>query len=153
MDLELVFDGATLRGDLAREGRGLRLDGGLRTAVVLSLFTDARARADDTPPGGPADRRGWWGDLLLGPGDRIGSRLWLLDREKILPSTLARARRYAEEALAWLVEDGIARRVTVAAEVARGDALALTVRIERPDGSTLDYRFDRLWREEEDRAL
>ena len=45
------------------------------SAIVLSLFCDARALAEDRQP----DPRGWWGDALAGqPFDRWGSRLWLL---------------------------------------------------------------------------
>ena len=38
-------------------------------------------------------------------GDRIGSRLYLLKREKNLPKVRERARDYALEALAWLKDD------------------------------------------------
>ena len=71
-------------------------------------------------------------------GDRIGSRLWLLSREKQLAGVLDRARHYAEEALAWLVEDGVATAVSVTASSPRSGWLALEVTITLPDSS--EYR-------------
>lgn len=141
MDLLLAFDGQ--RYDLVLDGSDLAVDQGLYTAVALSLFTDARAGADDVLPGEESDRRGWWADGFADiAGDRIGSRLWLLGREKHLPGVAATARRYAEEALAWLVADGIARAVAVQAELAPGGRLDLAVTIERPSGAApLTYRY------------
>ena len=106
------FDWAIQRGDLAP-------DDGLETAVILSLFTDRRARPDDPLPDG-SDRRGWWADAYPRASaragqDPIGSRLWLLEREKDTREVVNRARDYAEEALQWLVDDGIAERIEVMA--------------------------------------
>lgn len=118
--------------DLARTALGaLAEDDGLRTAVLLSLFLDRRAGAQDPlPDAGTPDRRGWVGDALAAvPGDRIGSRLWLLRREKQLPGVPPRAEIYAREALAWLLEDGIATAVDVAAAWQGRGVLALAVRI------------------------
>lgn len=67
-------------------------------------------------------------------GDRIGSRLWLLKREKQLPETLRRAEDYAREALAWLVTDGLAASVTVAAEWAAMGLLAMRINIDTVTG-------------------
>lgn len=127
--------------DLVISGRDLATDDGLESAVVISLFTDRRAESDDSLPAGETDLRGWWGDDFMGKGRRIGSKLWLLSREKRLPAVLARAKEYAEEALAWLVEDGLAKSVDVQAEAVRGDTLALLVTIILPDGTARQYRY------------
>jgi len=120
----------------------LAQDDGLVTSIVLSLFSDRRARADDIIPGGDSDRRGWWGDLVPPvEGDEFGSRLWLLSREKTTPQTLNRAREYAQEALAWLVADGHAKAVTVEAEETRRGVLGLLVVVTLTDGSQLDQRY------------
>lgn len=120
-------------------------DDGLDTAVILSLFTDARARDSDALPS-PSDVRGWWGDAYLAnPGDRFGSRLWLLGRRKQLPSVLVEARSYAEEALAWMVRDGVASRVEVVAFIPRDEMLGLSIAIARPDGRITRYQFEALW--------
>ena len=114
-------------------------------AVIISLFTWRRAKADDDLPGD--QRMGWWGDNFASvPGDQIGSRLWLLARAKLLPDTLARAKEYAEEALAWLGQDGVAARVEVQAERAGLQTLALACRIYKSDDKApLDIRFTDVW--------
>lgn len=112
-------------------------------AVIISLFTWRRANADDAVEG---SRMGWHGDTTATvPGDRIGSRLWLLAREKILPATINRAREYAQEALQWLIDDGVARRVAVETERRGIDGIALQVTIYRADGGAARLRFDNVW--------
>jgi phage gp46-like protein len=144
MDIAVAY--RTFSGDLDIAGGDLVSDGSLTTAVVLSLFLDARAKDDDEIPDGSSDRRGWWADAYAGQlPDSFGSRLWLLHREKQLASVLARAKEYAEEALAWLVKDGVAQSVQVTADIPRQGVLGLLVVIERPDGSRLEYLFNNLW--------
>ncbi|MEJ1402584.1 MAG: phage GP46 family protein [Candidatus Sedimenticola sp. (ex Thyasira tokunagai)] len=131
--------------DLALNGADLAVDDSLQTAVILSLFTDRRAEADDIIPDGTDNRRGWWADTLADiEGDRIGSRLWLLSREKDLSEVLARAKEYAEEALQWLIDDGVASAVAVQATSTARGVLALQIRIARPQGDS-EYRFNTLW--------
>jgi phage gp46-like protein len=113
-------------------------------AVVISLFTWRRARADDPHEG---EKRGWWGDGLDElPTDQIGSRLWLLARAKVTQQTVIRAREYAEEALQWLLEDRVATRITFTAERMGLDGLGMTCLIERDRQSPLQLRFDNSWR-------
>lgn len=140
-DLSFAWAPDLFAADLLLDGPVLATESGLRTAVIISLFTDRRARPDDVLPAGD-DRRGWWGDRHPAvDGDQIGSRLWLLNREKRTPAVLARAREYAAEALAWLVTDGVAAAVRVEAE-AQGDRLAISAVIDR-GGQSL--RFDFVW--------
>lgn len=145
-DIRTVFFGFDQGADYALASLGLVADDGLETAVILSLFSDRRAEPDDTIPDGSGDRRGWWADAWpASEGDRIGSRLWLLHREKQLPSVLARAEEYAREALAWLVEDGVAEAVEVVASNPRAGILAIDVAIARPVAPVARYRFDAFW--------
>ena len=125
MDIRTAYDAGTLALDFALDGADLATDEGLETAAAISLFTDRRAGRDDALPGGDDDRRGWWGDAFAGvEGDLIGSKLWLLGREKNLPEALNRARDYGAESLAWMVEDGIAERVEVIAAAPNGSAIS-----------------------------
>lgn len=132
--------------DFALDGPDLASDDGLETAVIISLFTDRRAADDDVLPDPTGDRRGWCMDAWpVVVGYLIGSRLWELHREKQLQSVVNRAREYAQEALAWFVEDGIAKRVAVEAEIVRQGVLGLGVVIERTDQPVAQYRFDYFW--------
>lgn len=145
MDIALVPNqaGETLVFDLALSGFDLAADSGLRTAVLLSLLCDRRAEDDDEIPDGTSDRRGWWADAFAErQGDRFGSRLWLLRRSKQIPETARLAREYAEQALVWMVEDGVATSVAVSAEIVRRGVLGLRVAIMRPDGRRFEDLFN-----------
>ncbi|SPD73837.1 GP46 family protein [uncultured Desulfobacterium sp.] len=149
-DIKLVYrniEGATDLGiiDISPDGAGLEVDDGLETAVIISLFSDRRANDDDELPSGD-DRRGWWADTYADvDGDKIGSRLWLLGREKQLPGVVGKAKEYAEEALKWLVDDGIAEKVSVAAEIVQKGMLGLSAEIKRPGVAPVKYRFNYVW--------
>ena len=134
-------------GDLVLVGLDLERDDGLETAVIISLFTDRRASPEQIPVELPQDdQRGYWGDVRPAvEGDETGSLLWLLAREKQLPSTLARAQQYAAEALRWMIDDVIATRVDVVAEFVAQGWMTLTVDIYRPDGSPVRYRYNYEW--------
>lgn len=125
-DILLAF--GALGTDLQLAGGDLLPDDGLLTAVIISLFTNRLADTGDELPAGEADRQGWWADATLPGGkDRIGSKLWLLRREKQLPSVVARAREYALEALAWIVAEGRASTLEVQADVPAPGVLRLQV--------------------------
>jgi phage gp46-like protein len=110
--------------DLLLGSNGLALEDTLRSAIIISLLTDRRALPDDRLPEDiipgqpiPPDRRGWAGDALSSlPDDRIGSRLWLLSREKQTEETRLRAIEYIREAVSWLITDGYASSVSIIAE-------------------------------------
>ena len=65
---------------------------------------------------------------------RAYSRLWLLWREKDLDSVVARARQYAEEALAWLTREGHVSSLTVSVERVQPGHLGISVAVQ-PSGS------------------
>lgn len=150
MDIALQVDAGgdgLPRLDWTMSGGDLAADRGLRSRVATSLFTDALAATDDAIPDGTDDRRGWWGDLPVGEDDAapIGSRLWLLSREKVTETTRLRAEAYAADALAWMLDRGIAQRVDVAASWGgdRGDQLRIAVTLSpAPAG---DPRFVFAW--------
>lgn len=136
MTLWLRYSNTLQEADLRRDGGNFLSDEGLETAVVISLFTDRQAESTDEIPDGTDDRRGWWGDAFADEeGDRIGSRLWLLRDAKGTQQALNDAKLYAEEALRWMLDDGVAKSVTVTTFVLPGDGdirLAINVEIERP---------------------
>lgn len=144
-DLSMFYLDSTNGFDLAVSKGDLSSDDGLRTAVILSLFTDRRV-TDDELPDGETKRRGWWADQVAEvDGDQIGSKLWLLQREKQTVEVLERAREYAEEALAWLIEDGVALSVSVATSYPARGILSIEVEITRPNKETASLSFDYAW--------
>jgi phage gp46-like protein len=146
MDIALYRPGAATANILVEAGE-LLADEGLLTAVLASLFCDARARTGDEPPDGTSDQRGWWGDQFDEPGDRMGSRLWLLDRSLRTPYTLKRIEDYAREALSWMVADGLATKVQASAAFEGDEGYRLNVVMWAPARGTepTGWRFFRNW--------
>ena len=139
-DLSLTWSNDAGRADLSLDGADLATDDGLATAVLVSLFTDARVDADELPEG-YTSRRGWWGDTLADDGDQIGSKLWLLHRRKQEPGLPAEAAGYAREALQWALDDGVAIEVEASAEWTGPGELALRVGVMKPDGTLREFQF------------
>lgn len=143
-DLALSWDGR--EADLVIEDGDFVLDDSLQTSVIISLFSDRRARRDDALPDSSSDRRGWCGDAWPEvPADQIGSRLWLLGREKEIVETMRRAREYGKECVSWILEDGIAAKIEVTASVPTRGVLRLLVTISKRDGTNENYQYDALW--------
>ena len=111
-------------------------DEGLRTAVILSLFIERTARTDDQIPDGSTDRRGFWAD------PDMGSRRWLISREKLTQNTANRLREYDREALQWLIDDGIATSVEVTTTLAPPARIDELIIITRADGSRYEETFN-----------
>lgn len=147
-----VWDPAAGVGDWAMAGPSLQAGDDLASAVLISLFTDRLAGADDVLPeaaaGGPGDPRGWWGDPIQGEGGDsvpIGSKLWLLSRAKQTQATLEQARDAIGEALQWLIDDGVVGEVEVTTEWTRPRVLGARVALIRDGGRVFADRFDWAW--------
>ena len=125
--LQITESGA----DLVIENGDLAIDNGLRTPVLVSLFSDARVEDPADLPDGETNPRGWWGDAFL--RTPMGSLLWTLSREKITAEVQSQARVAAEDALAWLILDDLVEDVTV--NVTRLDYDGLLLRIELTRGA------------------
>jgi len=152
MDVALILKNAEpLIFDLNMKNQDLEQDGGLRTAVIISLFTNKRVTEEELPPG-EVSKEGWWGDLFPDiDNDKIGSKLWLLSREKATTETLNKAREFAKDSLLWLTEDGIAETVSVDAEWVSTGVLGLSVYGTRPQNKST-FKFDFVWNFESSRG-
>jgi phage gp46-like protein len=127
-------------GDLAK-------DDGLQTAVTISLFTDQRVSEDELPPE-EKSKRGWWADSFpVTDQDKIGSKLWLLERVKRTAETLRKFEDYSREALNWLIEDGVAETIEVSASYDEDNQLVAAITIKKPKGRTSRYQL--LWDKQE----
>ncbi|WP_145521168.1 phage GP46 family protein [Yersinia mollaretii] len=142
-DIKTIWDVDHSLGDW-RTGHGGLLDGDdLHTAILLSLFTDGLAWVDDAIDGD--DRRGWWGDT--GSTSPIGSRLWLLRRQKLTSQVAIKAEDYAAQALAWLTEDGVVAAISTRAERVYPNTLRLVITYQQPGKTQSSVKFSWVWEE------
>lgn len=144
-DILLQWNPALAQGDwnTAQGGIAVSQTGSddLKTAVLVSLFTDRRAGPDYKPPDSDTDPRGWWADTYT--GTPIGSLLWTLRRAKKAANVdvLAQARTFCVQALQWLLDDGIAAAVDVTTFWFVPGAMGITVSITKPSGEAFGYAW------------
>ena len=86
----------------------------LRTAVAISLFTHARAN-DEQLEIYAMEQQGFWGDPFTEGGESLGPLLWLLHRQKLLPSVINQAQNFANDSLLWLLDEPDVSDITVTA--------------------------------------
>jgi phage gp46-like protein len=130
-------------------------DGELADAVTVALGTDRLADpSDELPDPNDDDRRGWWGDLdaqYLFNGWPIGSRFWLLAREKITDAaaargaTIGRVEAYGREAMQGFIDNRIASRMQVSAVRSDLDEIDLSITLYRGPTQVVDLRYAALW--------
>ena len=102
------------------------------------------------------DRRGWWGDHQaedLWDGWPIGTRIWLLRRDKITGpgarqgATVARAETYVREALQPFVERRFCSRIAVRAERTGRERIEVVATVFRGPQLAIELRYQALWDE------
>lgn len=144
-DISTTWITSTGTGDWAISAGALASGDDLASSVLISLFTDRHANSDDVIPDGSDDRRGWWGDQ-----DQevpIGSRLWLLDRSRLTPDVANAARVHINEALKWLIDDGVAAAITVTARISGQSQLDTIITITRNDGAKVPLKYSWVWQQ------
>lgn len=144
MMMKMIFDHDAQMGDLSWGGKGLELDEGLYTMVLVSLLTDARSQDGDRLPL-PTDyyKRGCWSDALARISRmRRGSRIWTLMAAKADSSAIKDAEFYANECLAWMVELGIVERVACEAWFFKSRLMLKTALYEPGNSSPI---FEHIW--------
>lgn len=148
MDVSLLFDNAAQSGILRLKDGDLRTDSDLRTSILISLFSDARATDDDQLPTKDDDRRGWVGNVFSEVP--IGSRLWLLDRSVLTDEVIRRAKDYVIEALHWMVEKNIVERIEVEAQRLGTFGAVLNIALTR---NKKTIRYELTWNQEKENAI
>lgn len=147
-DIALEADAAGKIFDIDYGVFGFTGDDGLQTAVIISLFTDRRLPDGVGHPEGLNDPRGYWGDVGETDGHQWGSLLWTLYRQVITNAVIASCREFCEQALQWMIDDGIAESVNVTAERAGTYQISISIEIEKKD--TRDsLRYSYLWNGQE----
>lgn len=130
--------------DIAIDGLDLESDDGLENALAISVFTDARVTEDQLPYG-HTKRKGWWGDMFPEvPGDKIGSRLWTINPEKVTNETLRKAIDYCTESTKWLIDDGIADTINFTTEYNENKHLNIFIEVVRP-GEDAPSKYQIIW--------
>jgi len=146
-DILVQWDNANTIGDWTLADGDLQTGQDLETACLVSLFTDKQATPDFVPTDGTSDRRGWWADLYS--DQPLGSSLWQLDRAKKTRDTLGLARRYAQDALQWLIDDGVASSVLVdtrwLGNPNGSTMMGIAIAITKPDGSLTRFVYGWAW--------
>jgi phage gp46-like protein len=151
MDITTVWlaDIDRLHADWAIDPPDLEADADLRTAVIISLFTDRLAAVDDEPPDpSDPDRRGWWGDTGTDPPDNIGSKLWLYTRTVWTDAVRLAIEDAGRAALQWMLDDGAADEVIVSAVRSEIGRIDLSVAIQRDGNRVFAGTYGWAWAQE-----
>lgn len=149
-DIRITWSPDLMSGDWALAADGLDSTRALVTAVIVALFTWRTADRDDALPGGPddTDRKGWWADYEareIHDGWPIGSRLWLLVREKQTDETRNRAEAYLREALDPFVALGVVDRYDCLVDYFAPGRLGAEITLYRGPEGSIAVRFESLW--------
>lgn len=143
--MQFIWNPTESEADIVVSDGTIQVDDGLEAAVLISIFSDARARDDDDMTGLSKDKRGWWADTFAdATGANTGSRLWLRKRTAIGAKLLADVKQDIQDALQWLISDGVASAVSVTTERFGLDGIEFSVGIAMPTAAS--PRWFRIWR-------
>lgn len=128
MDIALEQDISSGKWDISFLNGDLKTSASLINSYQISLFCNRNSgrEIDEIKEGG------YWGDILE-EGHITGSKIWLLDREKITKETINLIQEYALESCKWLIKDGIVISHTIEIEV-KGNSLNYKINSILPEG-------------------
>ena len=119
----------------------IETDQTLDTAIIMSIFEEARASANEVPASNK--RRGWLGNETT-PAFEQGSKSWEFEQERVTGSILAELGVVINNSLQKLVDEGIAVSVKTNTPFLRNGIVVVSVDIGR-DGSQIERKFFDLW--------
>jgi phage gp46-like protein len=154
-DIKFIWNTDFFEGDLQLNKGDLLREEGLTTAVLISLFTDARADEDDEIDD-KNDKRGWWADAVEGIIPITGSKLWQYERSKTTQIVLVKIKKAIEDALQWMIDDNVAEKIDINLErfgIKGNDRLGLDLKIYQTDKNITALKFDDLWKMELNNAI
>lgn len=147
IDLELTQDENGLF-DISVENNQLKSTDNFKTAIYVSLFTDARA--DSSQVFDPSRRRGWIGNIATPiEGKDLGSLIWLTEQERLTTGILNKVIDFANKALDWMIVQNIAKSIEVTGEIIPQKGIRLNIIITSVSGVTESSYVD-LWRNTKD---
>lgn len=133
-DIGLIWKDGQADITLNTDSTDLQVGHDLQTAILVSLFTDARAPITDVPSS-EADLRGWW-------SANLGSLLWLLSRAKATPANLEKGMDYIRRALNWLLIKEIADKIDVSGAILNLETFTFDIKITRSLSAKYQYLWD-----------
>lgn len=113
---------------------------GLESALDISILGEVRANEAEIIV--PQRRRGWWGSAVL--GYEQGSKLWLLSQDRKTEENRLLSEEYASKALQWMIDDKIAREITVNSEFT-SDGILIKITLIAQDNSVVS-RYYEMWK-------
>jgi phage gp46-like protein len=129
----------------------------LADAIIVALNSDALADTSDVLPDPRDDnRRGWWGDTdaaTIWNGWPLGSKLWLLTREKIVDNnaragaTTTRAQMYIQQALQPFIDNKICSNVVVNVTQLDSERIQASITIYRGPKTAIQLQYQQVWQE------
>lgn len=126
-DVKLVM---SIDGGLITVSAGQpEMDGGLQTAVNISLFTDI----------------GWWGNSIIGTGNEVGSTFADALRKPLTNQSRLEIIEAAKDALSWLLSTGIAETIDISASIPSVGRLDMGIRIQQPEKAPELFRYNVNW--------
>jgi len=129
--------------DLVVEDSQFASSDGFETAVVTSLYTDARAPEVQVPEA--SNRRGWVGNALdISRGLELGGLLWLLSQKRMTDETLNLARSYSKDSFQWMLTDNVAQNIDI--QVTQTDKREIKIAVSITDLNNTIKRYITLWR-------
>lgn len=116
---------------------------GLDTAVLMSIYTDARASYSEVPE--IQRRRGWWGNIVSNyPNYEIGSKIWLLQQSRLDQNTLNLAKTYSYNCLSWMIDDGYITNINVSTEKTNSEEMLANITLSISQNIILNNSYQ-LW--------
>lgn len=113
--------------DVLYDGQDLRTESSLETAILISVWTDARV----------GDERGWWGDAYQDK-PLAESKLWTLLGKPANADNVAMGVSYVKSACQWLLDDKWLTALQVTGESQRDPVSGLHIFAFRLDHTNRD---------------
>lgn len=111
---------------------------GMEHAVLQSIHNYAESTQNDRARMENDERGGTWSNELL---SIVGSRDWTLKREKVTAQTISLAKRFYQDALQWLIDDGYATRIEVTTWEEAPNVMGRNVMITLTDGTKFEVEL------------
>lgn len=103
------------------------------TAILVSIYEEKRATSSEIAL--PEQRRGWIGNESTQDFER-GSKIWLYEQQKLTREVMNNIIGAANDALAWMIDQGFAISVTSDVKLQEGEVF-LNIQLQRPESTTI----------------